>query len=100
MALYRRVDSSALERLRSLRGPEGEEARSEGFALNTAGAGSCGSALPETAFGHTGFTGTSLWIDPERSRIYVLLTNRIHPRVGSQDIAGFRREFHRIAAEI
>ena len=31
------------------------------------------------AVGHTGYTGTSLWIDPERDRYFVLLTNRVHP---------------------
>ena len=31
------------------------------------------------AFGHTGFTGTSLWVDPERELFMVLLTNRVHP---------------------
>jgi CubicO group peptidase (beta-lactamase class C family) len=40
--------------------------------------GSCGDYLSESAFGHTGFTGTSLWIDPEREMFVVLLTNRVH----------------------
>jgi CubicO group peptidase (beta-lactamase class C family) len=42
------------------------------------GSGSCGSYLGEEAYGHTGFTGTSLWIDPERDMFVVLLTNRVH----------------------
>lgn len=40
--------------------------------------GSCGSLMGERAFGHTGFTGTSLWMDPERNMFVVLLTNRVH----------------------
>lgn len=40
--------------------------------------GSCGEYLSESAFGHTGFTGTSLWIDPEREMFVILLTNRVH----------------------
>jgi CubicO group peptidase (beta-lactamase class C family) len=40
---------------------------------------SCGTRMSPRAFGHTGFTGTSLWIDPERSVYVVLLTNRVHP---------------------
>ena len=40
---------------------------------------SCGSRLSRAAFGHTGFTGTSLWIDPVRDLYVVLLTNRVHP---------------------
>jgi len=43
-----------------------------------AGKGSCGEYLSSTAYGHTGFTGTSLWIDPEREMFVVLLTNRVH----------------------
>jgi CubicO group peptidase (beta-lactamase class C family) len=42
------------------------------------GSGSCGKYLPEDAYGHTGFTGTSLWIDPDRDMFVVLLTNRVH----------------------
>src|SRR3954471_16589249 len=42
------------------------------------GKGSCGTYLSPTAYGHTGFTGTSLWIDPDREMFVVLLTNRVH----------------------
>jgi CubicO group peptidase (beta-lactamase class C family) len=42
------------------------------------GSGSCGSYLGSEAYGHTGFTGTSLWIDPDRDMFVVLLTNRVH----------------------
>jgi CubicO group peptidase (beta-lactamase class C family) len=41
---------------------------------------SCGTRLSRTAIGHTGFTGTSLWIDPLADVYVALLTNRIHPR--------------------
>jgi CubicO group peptidase (beta-lactamase class C family) len=40
--------------------------------------GGCGQHLSERAFGHTGFTGTSLWIDPDRQMFVILLTNRVH----------------------
>jgi serine-type D-Ala-D-Ala carboxypeptidase len=40
---------------------------------------SCGTRLSRAAFGHTGFTGTSLWVDPIRDLYVVLLTNRVHP---------------------
>jgi CubicO group peptidase (beta-lactamase class C family) len=42
------------------------------------GEGSCGKYLGPDAYGHTGFTGTSLWIDPEREMFVILLTNRVH----------------------
>jgi CubicO group peptidase (beta-lactamase class C family) len=49
---------------------------------------SCGTRLSKRAIGHTGFTGTSLWIDPERDLYVVLLTNRVH---ASDDLDGIRR---------
>ncbi|HVZ78577.1 MAG TPA: serine hydrolase [Gemmatimonadaceae bacterium] len=42
------------------------------------GEGGCGEYLSDRAYGHTGFTGTSIWIDPEREMFVVLLTNRVH----------------------
>jgi CubicO group peptidase (beta-lactamase class C family) len=43
------------------------------------GYSSAGSLLSARSFGHTGFTGTSMWMDPERGLFVVLLTNRVHP---------------------
>ena len=40
-----------------------------------------GRGLSRRAFGHTGFTGTSLYMDPEHDLVLVLLTNRVHPTV-------------------
>jgi CubicO group peptidase (beta-lactamase class C family) len=42
------------------------------------GTGGCGNHLSDRAYGHTGFTGTSIWIDPDRDMFVVLLTNRVH----------------------
>ncbi|HUF30860.1 MAG TPA: serine hydrolase [Gemmatimonadaceae bacterium] len=42
------------------------------------GTGGSGDHLSEAAYGHTGYTGTSLWIDPKRDMFVVLLTNRVH----------------------
>ncbi|MEP6780422.1 MAG: serine hydrolase domain-containing protein [Gemmatimonadaceae bacterium] len=42
------------------------------------GSGGCGQYFSSRAFGHTGFTGTSIWIDPDRQMFVVLLTNRVH----------------------
>ena len=36
------------------------------------------------SFGHTGFTGTSIWIDPDRELFFILLTNRVHPTRDNQ----------------
>ena len=40
--------------------------------------GGCGYHMSPRAYGHTGFTGTSLWIDPDREMFVILLTNRVH----------------------
>jgi len=63
---------------------------------------SCGTLMSPTAIGHTGFTGTSLWIDWERDLYVVLLTNRVHPtRENEQPIRQIRRRFHdAVVAEI
>jgi CubicO group peptidase (beta-lactamase class C family) len=55
---------------------------------------SCGSKMSPRAFGHTGFTGTSLWIDPERNVYVVLLTNRIHPTRENNAIKQVRPAVH------
>jgi CubicO group peptidase (beta-lactamase class C family) len=59
--------------------------------------GSSGAALPREAFGHTAFTGASLWIDPRRRRIHVLAAHR---RSSTSDFNRARREFHRLAGEL
>ena len=46
------------------------------------------------SYGHTGFTGTSIWIDPDRQVFVVLLTNRVHPTRENQKIAQVRPELH------
>lgn len=57
-------------------------------------ASSCGARMSADAIGHTGFTGTSLWIDPARDLYFVLLTNRVHPTRENNAIRAVRREFH------
>ena len=55
---------------------------------------SCGTELSATAIGHTGFTGTSLWIDWERDLYVVLLTNRVHPTRENNTIRAVRPKVH------
>jgi CubicO group peptidase (beta-lactamase class C family) len=57
--------------------PEGS---SRGLGWDTpSGRSSSGTVMSARSFGHTGFTGTSIWIDPPRQTIIILLTNRVHP---------------------
>lgn len=51
---------------------------------------SAGTKLGPNAFGHTGFTGTSIWIDPDRDLFIILLTNRVHPTRENARIARVR----------
>ena len=55
---------------------------------------SCGSELTPAAFGHVGFTGTSLWIDPVLDRYFVLLTNRVCGGGTIEQMRDVRRAFH------
>ncbi len=50
-----------------------------GCDTNSAVGSSAGTLFSPDSFGHTGFTGTSIWIDPERQLFLILLTNRVHP---------------------
>ncbi|MFF3264429.1 serine hydrolase domain-containing protein [Streptomyces sp. NPDC002932] len=55
-----------------------------------------GETFGPASYGHTGFTGTSLWIDPEAARYAILLTNRVHPDRAERGFAPLRREFHTV----
>lgn len=52
--------------------------RGQGWQMPSGG-NSAGKVFSTTSFGHTGYTGTSIWIDPERKLFLILLTNRVHP---------------------
>ncbi len=62
--------------------------RGLGWALKTIPDNSCGARMSTSAFGHTGFTGTSIWVDPARDLSVVLLTNAVH--CGRSDLRAIR----------
>ena len=75
-----------------------EESRSLAWQLAETKESTAGLDLPPDSFGHTGFTGTSLWIDPEQRRVFILLTNRTHARpLPFANINAVRRRFHSLA---
>lgn len=81
--------------------PNLNEARSIGFQLAATPESTASKALSPDSFGHLGFTGTSLWLEPETERIFVLLTNRTHAReLPFVNINSTRRRFHELATEI
>jgi CubicO group peptidase (beta-lactamase class C family) len=51
---------------------------------------SAGSAFSVDSFGHLGFTGTSVWVDPQRDRIAMLLTNRTYPSRANNRLRAIR----------
>jgi CubicO group peptidase (beta-lactamase class C family) len=79
--------------------PGGAEARCVGWLLAATVDCAAGQCLPDDAFGHNGFTGTSVWIDARTERVFVLLTNRVHPQVRDLGMKQARRQFHNLAVE-
>jgi beta-N-acetylhexosaminidase len=67
--------------------------RTLGWAVPTEG-GSSGHFMGPHTFGHTGFTGTSIWIDPDRQLFVIFLTNRVHPTRENQKLAKVRPALH------
>ncbi len=67
--------------------------RTLGWTVPTEGSSS-GHFFSAHSFGHTGFTGTSIWIDPDRDLFVVLLTNRVNPTRENQKIAQVRPALH------
>jgi len=54
-----------------------------------------GDLFSSSAIGHSGYTGTSIWIDPELESVVVLFTNRVHPtRELAEQFKGIRNRFH------
>ena len=82
---------------------EQEQRRGLGWLLNSAasfgGNTFFGRRLTPSAYGHNGFTGTALWIDPGLGIALVLLTNAVHLSRGADTILRVRREFADAAAE-
>jgi CubicO group peptidase (beta-lactamase class C family) len=62
------------------------------------GRSSAGDYFTPSAFGHTGYTGTSIWIDPELDLFVVLLTNRVNPTRANTRHVPLRRRVHDLAA--
>lgn len=68
--------------------------RTCGFKLNSSLFTSGGKGISPKAIGHNGFTGTSIWFEPESEAKFILLTNRIHPRVQNHNFNKIRRRLH------
>ena len=74
--------------------PHCDEARGLGFAVKGAGPVSCGNIFSVGSYGHTGFTGTSVWVDAETTQYVVFLSNRVHPSRENVLLTPFRGVLH------
>ncbi|MBK8812929.1 MAG: DUF1343 domain-containing protein [Acidobacteria bacterium] len=73
------------------------DARGLGWDLNTSFSANRGELLPLGSFGHTGFTGTGVWIDPTSQTFVVFMSNRVHPD-GKGDVAPLRAKVSTVVA--
>ena len=88
----------SVARMTSPATPESEPAvRGLGWDINSAFSSNRGDLLPLGSFGHTGFTGTSMWIDPVSGLYVIFLSNRVHPD-GTGDVTALRARVASIAA--
>jgi CubicO group peptidase (beta-lactamase class C family) len=71
-----------------------ENKRLLGWDLKSAKGSSAGNKFSTESFGHTGFTGTSIWIDPARNLFVVFLTNRVYPSRENKKILKVRPKLH------
>jgi SSS family transporter len=76
---------------------KGVATRGFGWDINTAFSRPRGAVFPIGSFGHTGFTGTSLWMDPYSDTVVVMLANAVHPR-GNPPISALRGQVATAAA--
>jgi len=60
----------------------------------------CGELISDNCFGHTGYTGTSVWCDKDRNLIIIFLTNRVYPSRENNGIREVRPEIHNAAIEL
>jgi serine-type D-Ala-D-Ala carboxypeptidase len=86
------------ETVRRFLTPVAPGARTPGFDVPTPGHSSAGRYFSPHSVGHTGFTGTSFWIDLDQGQMVVLLTNRVHLGRDNDRIRAFRPRFHEAAS--
>lgn len=95
------LNTGTIDEMTRLQMADGNTRRGLGFALWSPDPEASGNPFDQSAFGHTGFTGTSLWIDPSRQLVVALLTNRVYYGRDAGEILKFRVDIHRsIVAEV
>ena len=87
----------SIARFTSPQSPTGQPVRGLGWDIDSPFSGNRGDLFPIGSYGHTGFTGTSIWIDPASRSYVILLTNAVHPQRG-KSITSLRARVATIAA--
>lgn len=91
--------SSELRRMATSQQVAGQFRLGLGWMLRADRDASAGDRYSANSYGHTGFTGTSLWIDPERELVSAVLTNRVYQGRAGEGIHAFRRAIHDLIVE-
>ena len=81
---HHRIVSRGTVELFTRKAGDGESTRALGWDTKSPEKSTAGSYFSPRSFGHTGFTGTSIWVDPDRELFLILLTNRVHPTRDNQ----------------
>jgi CubicO group peptidase (beta-lactamase class C family) len=92
------LQASTVAAMSKVQTPDGIPQRGLGWDINSPYAGQRGNKFPVGGYGHTGWTGGSIWIDPGTATIVIFLSNRNHPTEAGNVIA-LRRELGTLAAE-
>ena len=88
----------SVEKMTTNQAPSGSDTwRGIGFDIRSRFSSSRGDLFPIGSFGHTGFTGTSIWIDPRSRTFLVILTSRLHPN-SSGNVVRLRKQIANIVA--
>ncbi len=96
---FRLLRSATVAEMVRLQAEDGMTRRGLGFALWSPDPEASGNPFSPAAFGHTGFTGTSLWVDPDRGLVVACLTNRVYYGRDAAGILAFRVALHRAIVE-
>ncbi len=94
-----RIDPELAGASVELQAQTGNEVRGLGWMLKSPKDSSAGDLFSPQSYGHTGFTGTSLWIDPKENLVVAFLTNRVYPGREQPGIHDLRRDIHDIIAD-
>ncbi|MCJ7841536.1 beta-lactamase family protein [Lederbergia sp. NSJ-179] len=89
------LTSSVLRLARKNFTPYDQEGRGLGWQLQSEGTLASGDLLSDDAYGHTGYTGTSIWFDPQAKLTVILLTNRVHAQ-NKNGILRLRPRLHNV----